>query len=231
MSGAPHLSVIIPVFNGERFIGAALRSVFAQTRAPDEIVVVDDGSTDATAQVVARFEGLTLLQQSNQGTGAARNRGLAAASGELLAFLDADDLWLPDKLARQERVLATEPRVDMVLGRVQQFRCDERGHDAEPVGPPMPGYLPTAVLVRRAACTRIGPFDTARDVPEVASWFLRVKELGLEVRVLDEVLAQRRLHSGNKGRVAPGLRQGYVRALKASLDRRRAAQRRRQGEE
>src|SRR5580700_2024778 len=100
------ISVVIPACNAERFIETTLRTVYAQTLAPREVIVVDDGSKDGTAALVERVARgasvpTTLLQQANAGPGAARNRGVSAARGELVAFVDADDEWLPEKLERQ----------------------------------------------------------------------------------------------------------------------------------
>src|SRR4051812_30232823 len=99
---APQVSVIIPAHNSADFIGTAVESVLAQTFADYEIVVVDDGSTDGTREVLERFEGrIVYLHQQNRGVSAARNAGIRRSRGELVCFLDADDIWRPEKLARQ----------------------------------------------------------------------------------------------------------------------------------
>jgi glycosyltransferase involved in cell wall biosynthesis len=96
------ISCIVPVYNGERYLGETLDSIFAQTYQPLEIIVVDDGSTDGTATVAASYgQRVRYLCQTNQGKAAARNRGFGAAQSEFIAFIDADDLWHPEKLTRQ----------------------------------------------------------------------------------------------------------------------------------
>ena len=112
------VSVVITTYNYERFVAAAIESVLRQTVRPDEIVVVDDGSTDATAAVVARYaaRGVRYIRQANAGPGAARNRGIRETRGDLIAFLDADDRWLPDKLARQLAHLRRYPAAGLVTG-------------------------------------------------------------------------------------------------------------------
>jgi glycosyltransferase involved in cell wall biosynthesis len=112
VTAGPLVSVVVPAFNAERFIGPALRSVLAQTWSSLEVVVVDDGSTDGTARIAesiaADDERLSVLRCQNQGVSAARNRGIVAGGGSHVAFLDADDLWLPRKLERQMTLLQRE---------------------------------------------------------------------------------------------------------------------------
>lgn len=111
----PSVSVVIPTFNRARFIGAAVQSIRDQSHACTEIVIVDDGSTDETAQVVATLgEGIRYVKQTNAGPAAARNRGILEATGELVAFLDTDDRWLPDKTALQVDILRRNPSVALV---------------------------------------------------------------------------------------------------------------------
>src|SRR5262245_20840904 len=96
------ISCIVPVFNGERYLGEAIESILKQSYRPIEIIIADDGSTDDTVTVAARYgTQIRYLRQSNAGPAAARNLGLSVAAGEFVAFLDADDIWHPEKLARQ----------------------------------------------------------------------------------------------------------------------------------
>jgi glycosyltransferase involved in cell wall biosynthesis len=113
------VTAAIPTYNRARFLPEALESVFAQTRPPEEVLVVDDGSTDDTQEVLARYgDRIRVVRQPNAGRSAARNRAITEAGGELLSFLDSDDRWLPDKLERQVPVLERDPRVGMVHGHV-----------------------------------------------------------------------------------------------------------------
>src|SRR5256714_5565574 len=110
MTRIPHVSVVVTTYNQAAFIGAALESVLAQTFSDSEVIVVDDGSTDDTSEVVRSFGSrLTYIRQRNQGVAASRNTGVAATRGELVAFLDGDDLWEPDKLAAQVSAAARWP--------------------------------------------------------------------------------------------------------------------------
>ena len=134
---APLVSVLIPCFNAERFVGAALESVLAQTYAPIEVIVVDDGSSDGSAAVLAAFcaRGVTVIHQDNAGQCAAANRALAEARGAYIKFFDADDLLDPEMIARQ--VHAIDGRSDAIaLGEWARFRSDP----AEAVFSPLPMY-------------------------------------------------------------------------------------------
>jgi len=119
LSKSFQISVVIPVFNGEKFIQEALESVLAQNEPSVEILVVDDGSTDGTAAVAENFRGaIRLIRQPNRGVAAARNHGIQLAQAEVLAFLDADDLFTPDKFALQLPRLAENPGIDIVVGQL-----------------------------------------------------------------------------------------------------------------
>ena len=109
-STQPPLSIGLPVFNGEKYLAEAIRSVLAQTYSPIEIIVVDDGSTDSSQEILAGFvDRVTTVRQQNAGPAAARNRGIAEAKGEYVAFLDADDTWVPTKTVTQMRHLVNTP--------------------------------------------------------------------------------------------------------------------------
>jgi len=221
--------VILPVFNGECYISEAIESVLAQTYSPAEILVVDDGSTDGTAQILedySRRETRVLaFRQENQGIGAARNCGVAHARGEYLAFLDADDLWGENKLEMQVGAFDRCPDVDIVFGHVLQFISpeleDEQWHDVRCPGGPMPGYLASTMLISRHVFHRVGLFDTSLRVGEFVHWYLRAVDMGLESIMLPDVVLRRRIHDSNVGRRRCDDRVDYVRVLKDVLDRRR----------
>ena len=227
MAEEPLVSVIIPVYNGERYLAEAVDSALRQRYRRFEIIVIDDGSTDATPEVVRGYgEQVSGLVQPNQGTAAARNRGVESARGELYAFLDADDVWLEHKLAAQVIALSSESAPDVVFGHVEQFVSPDVPEDVRRAirfpAAPMPGHLPSTMMVRANAFARVGAFETGLKLAEFAGWFARAKDLGLQAVMLPEVVARRRLHSANKGVVERSSRQEYLRVLKASLDRRRA---------
>jgi glycosyltransferase involved in cell wall biosynthesis len=128
------ISVVIAAYNASTTIERAVRSVLAQTRLADEIIVIDDGSTDGTADIVRRFGSeVRLLSQANGGASVARNRGIEAAGGEWIAFLDADDEWLPEKLSLQDEYFRTHP--DLVWGYGNFIPTDYRGNPLKAVHP------------------------------------------------------------------------------------------------
>lgn len=218
------VSVLIPVYNTERYVAAAIDSVLAQTRPADEVIVVDDGSTDGTSEVLAGFGArISVLRQPQSGPGSALNRGIARATGDFLSFLDADDLWLPDKLRLQCDALLRDPSLDAVFGNVSQFVSPELEQDASaPPNSIQAGIGKGTMLIRRAAFERIGLFDPSLRVIDFPDWYARALALGLQTRVLPEVVMLRRRHSSNLGRrEREQQRCELLFALKRALDLRR----------
>jgi glycosyltransferase involved in cell wall biosynthesis len=204
---------VIPVRDGEAYLGEAIASVLAQS-PPHEVIVVDDGSIDASAEVARSFGGpVRCLVQPPLGIATAVNRGLHAASGGLLASLDADDLWTRDKLAVQLDLL--RPGLDAVFGHLANF--DEAG----PAGPAMPGYSRGTMLIRREAFDRVGPFADWR-LGEFVEWYARAVDAGLETLLHPDIVLLRRVHAANLGVRLRDERDEYARVLKSVLDRRRA---------
>ena len=136
------ISVIIPVYNGEAFLAEAVASVQEQSLAPNEIIIVDDGSEDGTVAVIESLgPEIRSIRQTNAGPAAARNRGLEMASGDFISFIDADDLWLPGKLKSQAQRLNGDPTIQLVLGATQRVRQSNQqkaggaGPNLTPTGP------------------------------------------------------------------------------------------------
>lgn len=221
----PTVSVIMPAYNAGRYIAEALESVRQQHYPAFEIVVVDDGSSDDTAAIASSVAGVRCVAISHGGIGAARNAGVQVSTGDLLAFLDADDLWEADKLSRQVQVLADEPAVDMVFGQVLQFlspELDERQRSRlHCVAEPQPGLLASAMLVRAEAFRRVGGFGTTISLGEFVDWHARATDLGLRERMLPGVVLHRRLHGANTVIQQRDRNSDYLRVVKAALDRRR----------
>jgi glycosyltransferase involved in cell wall biosynthesis len=214
----PLVSVIIPVFNGERFLREAVESVLAQQYSSLEIIVVDDGSTDGTANVARSLpETVRYFYQTNQGPAAARNRGIEQAQGSLIAFADADDLWPADKLELQLPYLIKEPAVDIVLGRIQQVLLSEAQEIAEPAFSVNLG----SAIIRKSVFERVGLFDETMRYSEDVDWFMRARESGAEIVTIDAVTLLYRQHEENMTRGKSTSELNVLKALKKSLDRRR----------
>ncbi|HTM07755.1 MAG TPA: glycosyltransferase family A protein [Verrucomicrobiae bacterium] len=220
------VSVVIPVYNGEKYLAEAVESVLKQTYRPIEIIVVDDGSTDASRQIAGSFgSSVSCHCQTRAGAAAARNRGVELSSGSYLAFLDADDLWMVNKLARQFELVMEDRAIDLVFTHVRHFHSpelpDEVKRKIQCPPEPMPGYAPTTVLVTRDAFLRTGPFETSLRVGEFIDWYARAQESGIKSAIVPESLALRRLHTANQSLVQHDAQTDYARVVKAALDRRR----------
>jgi glycosyltransferase involved in cell wall biosynthesis len=219
------VSVVIPVYNGERFLEAALASVAAQDYAPLEVIVVDDGSEDRSGEIANRWP-VRYIRQSNQGVAAARNVGIGAAAGEAIAFLDQDDEWLPAKLTRQVGYLLEHPEAGFALCRIQNFLepGTERPRWMKQVwlDAPEAGYFPSAYLVRREIFDAVGMFDVSLRSGNDLDWLLRAKDAGIAGHMLEDVLVRRRVHDANGSGDYPLVKSDFFKALHASITRRRA---------
>jgi glycosyltransferase involved in cell wall biosynthesis len=223
------ISVVIPVFNCQRYLGEAIESVLAQTLPPLEIIVVDDGSTDGSAEVANSFGARVRYEKRiHAGIAATRNHGISIAHGGWLAFLDADDLWLREKLAAQFAELEKYPSPEMIFCGVEQFFSPdldeaERGKMAMTVkksGAPHCGTM----LVRREIFQRVGFFNANLPTLEFIDWFARARDAGVKMVTVAQPLMRRRWHFSNTTRC--GKAAGYSQLpgiLKQALDRRRQA--------
>jgi len=235
MSGATQdtglVSCIVPVFNGESYLSDALDSIFAQSYRNTEVIVVDDGSTDSTPEVVRRFSGRVIaVRQDNAGPAAARNFGIQTARGEFVAFLDADDLWDEHKLEHQLARFEARPKLDLCVTHARNFWIDElheeRSHFQEHrIAQAQPAYVAATLLARRRAFEITGPFNANLAHGHSTEWFMRAAELGLLCELVPEVLYHRRLHHTNRTRqFSAASREEFLHLVKANLDRKRGLQ-------
>jgi glycosyltransferase involved in cell wall biosynthesis len=228
MTSRPVVSVIVPVKNGERFLAQALGDVRAQTYTPIEVVVVDGRSTDRSVEIARSFAGVRCISQSGDGFADAWNAGLAESGGELVAFLDSDDRWMPGKIAAQVDVLERRPEVDYVITRMRFF--------TEPGVTTPPGFrpsllagdhvanMPSALLARRSVFDLVGRFPTDYSIANDIEWFARLKDSPLRREVLHEVLVEKRVHDGNLSYfAASGLNSELLRLLRESVARKRGS--------
>ena len=201
----PLTSVIVPVFNGAAYLAEAIDSVVQQDNGTLEIIVVDDGSTDGSAQIVhgCAAQGKTPVRyvyQENAGPAAARNRGLSICQGEIVAFQDADDLWAEGRLSRQLALLNDDPPVDIVLGQVQFFalKSDQTAVPTmEYLGSPRRFPIMHSAMYRRSVFERVGMLNADMRYHEDIEWFLRAKNAKASLRLHDDVVLYYRRHAGN----------------------------------
>jgi glycosyltransferase involved in cell wall biosynthesis len=204
------VSVIIPAYNAAAFIELACRSAVAQTHPDMEVVVIDDGSKDATASIAESIPGVTCIRKPNGGVSSARNVGMRACSGDLIAFLDADDIWHPQKIAAQVALMQRYPHSDLNYTRIvfdtAQF------HPGASIPMPDPPhtlvneleptfrqpYLGTSsVMVRRRAYERVGGFDESLPFAEDIKFFLHVVVKQPQVAILEYPAVYKRPVAGS----------------------------------
>jgi glycosyltransferase involved in cell wall biosynthesis len=224
----PQISVMIPAFDAGPYLGEAIESALTQSLPPSEVIVVDDGSEDDTLTVARSFgERVRAVRQERGGNGAARNTAVSLASGNLYAFLDADDRFTPDKLLRQWQALEDDGALHAVFGHVQEFVSPELPAEVRaglrPATDPQPWASPNLMLIHRDAFDTVGLFATNLRVGVTVDWYARATEVPLRTLVLPDVVLERRLHSTNNGIREQDARSQYIQVLRASIQRRRQA--------
>jgi glycosyltransferase involved in cell wall biosynthesis len=197
------VSVIVPVYNADKYLGEALESIVGQTYSPIEILVVDDGSTDNSVNVAKSFKSVEIISRKNNGAAVARNIGLKNCRGEFIAFLDADDYWVAHKTQRQMSYFYENPGVDCLAGRFRNFfetgASIPSGINKTDFLDDNLGKMPTlgTLLVRRNVFDRIGLFNPKLRIENDLDWLIRVRDAGIRLVSLDEILMFRRLHESN----------------------------------
>lgn len=235
MSHAPRVSIVVAVYNGERYLAQALRSIEAQTYTDWEVLLCDDGSTDDSDQIIREAcddSKFRALPGEHEGVAGARNRGLKAARGELVAFLDQDDRWTPQKLERQVAALTRREDAGFSLARQRVFVDDPA--DWPPWAPrewtqeDMLVYIPGVLMARRELFeeSKVGLFDTSYVNTSDSDWIFHATDLGVPRVDVDEVLLLKRIHAGNASRKVEINRNELFRALRRSVHRQRARARR-----
>ncbi len=219
----PLISVIIPVYNGKQFLSEAVNSILQQNYHPLEIIIVDDGSTDGTAELQNSFDKqVRFIYQDNKGPAAARNTGINEASGQFLAFLDSDDLWPSGKLSKQINHLLQDPNLQAVIGHTKCFVSGNinQSEIIKEQGSVISVQLGSA-LFRKTAFEKVGLFDEELRYSEDHDWFLRAREKGISLLVLEEITLYHRRHNYNMTDNVNSNGYQLTTILKKSLDRRR----------
>lgn len=225
-----NISVVIPVYNGERFLAEALASLRRQTEPAAEIIAVDDGSTDGSAAILAAYPEVRVVSQANAGCAVSRNRGATLAKHDVITFFDQDDVWLPERLAHGAACLAADQALGFVVCGTENFLTP--GMEAVPswldprmLDVPQHGFGTCTLMVRRTALDIVGPFDPSTMPFDDTDWLVRALDAGIRYVHLNEVLVRRRIHDRNlsatlRGTPAQGRAMALI--LHASLKRRRS---------
>jgi len=219
------VSVIVPVFNGEAFLREAIQSIQSQDWGKAEIIVVDDGSTDRTADIATGFgDRVRYVQQPNLGAAAARNRGIKMATGNVIAFLDADDLWLEHTLSLQLQKLQADPSLQMVRGHTQRTHrvAVQSGESRwENVGEAWPALSLGSAIMRKPVFDSVGYLDESLVFNEDVDWFLRAKETGIVTLLHEDVVQLYRRHEHNLTNNREQNKTSFLRTLKNTIERKR----------
>lgn len=225
------ISVVIPAYNAANTLCETLDSVAAQTRVPYEVIVVDDGSSDETACTAQTHRIVTrVITQPNAGAATALNTGIREAKADLIAFLDADDLWLPGKLEIQEDALSDDPLLLGILGHSEAFECPsvprERFDGLNYVKHITPGYLISTLLVRKSGLTgKLACLDPGLRTGYFIEWYRQAMAEGQNIRMLDELVHKRRIRpstlSSRKVGSDGGLSRDFLEIAKRALIQRR----------
>ena len=221
MSAPPLVSVIVPAHQAEAFLSETLDSAFAQDHPAIEVIVVDDGSTDRSAEI-ASARPVRLLRRTRGGPAAARNSGLGIATGQFVTILDADDLWPTDRLSRQLAHLTTHPEQGIVLGLAEVFLSPGESRPAHD-----PGFAPgekvaghpATMLARREVFDLVGTFDETLRLSEDIDWLARASDAGIRAGRIDHTLLYYRIHAHNTSRDAHANNVATLRVLRASVHR------------
>lgn len=233
MSDSPLVSVILPVYNGAHFLAESLESAVAQTYPQIEIVMMDDGSTDESASIGQAFPRVRYFYQENGGIAAARNAAIALARGELLAFLDHDDLWAPNKIELQVAYLQAHPDVELVLanerlfftyGYSSPFWLNHKLLQSDHLG-----LVPGTWLLRHATFEQVGPLSPTFRISDDVDWFMRFLDMGFRYGVVEETLLFKRMHGENASFQIEAAVQEVLRAFRESIHRRRRGEGMREG--
>jgi glycosyltransferase involved in cell wall biosynthesis len=215
----PLVSVVVPAYNAERYLRETLESALAQDWHPFEVIVVDDGSTDRTAEIAESYDGVRCIRRANGGAAAARNTGLEQAHGELVANLDSDDLLPPTRLRVQAEHLVANPKVGCVFGR-QEWLNPPQWLARDSVYGDLDGIPLNSAMFRRDVLLGLGGYDEAYARGEDLDLVVRMRERGIEFDILPDVVVYRRHHDDSLSADASP-HENLIRSLRAKLERTR----------
>jgi glycosyltransferase involved in cell wall biosynthesis len=222
------VSVIMAAKNAARYLREALDSIAAQTHPPHEILIVDGGSTDDTCRIASEYAAVRVIEESGRGFASAWNDGIAASTGDSVAFLDSDDHWTPRKLEWQVAALEVHPQSLGAIGYVRFFMADGQkrppGFKLELLERDHIAHMPGALLARRTLFDAIGPFDPDWAIASDIDWFAKLKDAGCRIEVVPHVVIRKRVHDSNLSYVTattPVMNQEILKLLRQSIHRQR----------
>lgn len=222
------ISVVITVWNGANYLSEAIQSALDQDYLNKEIIVVNDGSTDETLEIILSFgESIRVVNQENKGLGAARNAGVRAATGDYYAFLDHDDLWPSRKLGEQMSVMMSHEEDPLVFSYLQQFICprltETEKKELRVNESILPAYFASNLLISKKRFEQIGFFMQENKVGEFVEWYARALRLSLPMVMSETIGLLRRVHKNNMGRQHDRYKQSdYLKILKTHLTLKRS---------
>lgn len=229
MSSSILVSVIIPTWNYGRFLGDALNAILGQSWPAFETIVVDDASDDDTAEVASRFgDKIRYVRRDVRGgAAAARNTGLKLAVGEVLCFIDSDDLWLPEALTVMMETLEAQPGADGVSARIvnvpHEAMEEALARPSSLVERSNQGWQAGSMVMRRHCFEKIGCFDESLPNAEFVGWVSRARDHGLVFAICPELVVLRRVHGANSVLTKPTLAPGYMALIRQHMERKRGA--------
>lgn len=221
------VSVIIAAFNSEAYLDEAITSVLAQQWEPLELIVVDDGSTDGTRAVARCYgSGVKIVEGSDQGLAATRNRGMAAAHGSAFLHLDADDVLAPDAIRTLMGILKRDKACEIAAGRVSCFFSPEVSDDValrlSVPAEPQRGHISGVAIIKAEVFGRVGGLDGNYEPASDMEWWLRAGEQGVNVQLVDDVVLRRRIHGNNSSlRNSKSHREVSLRMIREARTRKR----------
>lgn len=221
----PLVSVIIPIYNNERYLRETIATIFNQDYRPFEVIAVDDGSTDQSASIIQSYPDIHYVYQHNQGPGGARNTGVHVARGEYIAFLDADDLWATDKLSKHVCYMEANHYIGYTIAHLLMFltKGAQKPHwqKEEFLHRAVPSYLPSGLVVRRATLEKVGKFDPSLINADDGDWFFRANDMKIPMAILPDVLLYRRIHEANLSHNLAGTNKSLLETVRRSIARKR----------
>jgi glycosyltransferase involved in cell wall biosynthesis len=216
-------SVIVPVYNGQKYLRETLESAVNQDYSASEIIAVDDGSNDSSAEIIQSFESIKYIYQENQGNAVARNRGIALSTGDVIALIDQDDKWVPEKLSTFYEYFSAHPAIDFATAKHRMFLSDDIEVPAwcrdDVLNRDIVDYSPGSLVFRRRLFDRIGPFDQSLVSGHDTDWVLRVKDSNTPMAVLPDVLLLKRIHEANQSFEVTRIHSELLEVFRRSINR------------